>query len=211
MDPLYEKSGALTVRPACRGDLEVVLAIRNHAIEHSTALWTHTPHSPAEGAAWLAAHLRRGSAFVAEADGEVAGFAVYGPWRELEGYRHTVENSIYVREDRQGRGIGAALMRMLISSARRAGYHVMIADIEAGNTASIRLHDRLGFHHAGTVREVGTKFGRWLDLTIMRLPLAESAGRGADRARASGSGGPVAALDGATLTGNAACQGSREP
>jgi L-amino acid N-acyltransferase len=177
MNPLYEKSDALTVRPARHGDAEAVLGIRNHAIAHSTALWTHLPHSPAEGAAWLAAHLRRGSAFVAEADGQVAGFAVYGPWRELDGYRHTVENSVYVREDLQGRGIGAALMRTVISAARRAGYHVMIADIEAGNTASIRLHERLGFHHAGTVREVGAKFGRWLDLTIMRLPLATPVSR----------------------------------
>lgn len=102
----------------------------------------------------------------------MAGFAVYGPWRELDGYRHTVEDSVYVREDRQGLGIGSALLTALIASAREAGRHVMIAGIEAGNSGSIRLHERFGFHHAGTVREVGTKFGRWLDLTIMRLPLS---------------------------------------
>ncbi|WP_461064250.1 GNAT family N-acetyltransferase [Streptomyces pseudoechinosporeus] len=172
MIPIYEKSGRVKVRPAHLDDTEAVISIRNHAIEHSTALWTQTPQSPTEGVAWLAAHLDRGSAFVAETEGEVAGYAVYGPWREeLDGYGHTVENSVYVREGCHGLGIGSALMTALISSARQAGHHVMIADIEAGNTASIRLHERFGFRHVGTVPEVGTKFGRWLDLTIMSLPL----------------------------------------
>ncbi|MFE4966222.1 GNAT family N-acetyltransferase [Streptomyces sp. NPDC056660] len=172
MNPIYERDGTVTIRPARPDDTEAVRAIRNHAIEHSTALWTETPQSPAEGAAWLAVHLARGSAFVAEVAGEVAGFAVYGPWRELDGYRHTVEDSVYVREDRHGLGIGSALLGALITAARAAGHHVVIAGIEAENTASVRLHQRFGFEHAGTVREVGTKFGRWLDLTLMRLPLA---------------------------------------
>ncbi|MEV6762663.1 N-acetyltransferase family protein [Streptomyces sp. NPDC051105] len=172
MNPIYERDGTVTIRPARPGDTEAVRAIRNHAIEHSTALWTETPQSPVEGAAWLAAHLARGSAFVADVGGEVAGFAVYGPWRELDGYRHTVEDSVYVREDRHGLGIGSALLGALLTAARAAGHHVVIAGIEAENTASVRLHRRFGFEHAGTVREVGTKFGRWLDLTLMRLPLA---------------------------------------
>ncbi|MFE6038385.1 GNAT family N-acetyltransferase [Streptomyces sp. NPDC056452] len=175
MNPIYEMTRAAVVRPANSGDAEAVLAIRNHAIEHSTALWTQTPQSPAEGAAWLAVHLERGSAVVAEVDGEVAGFAVYGQWRELDGFLHTVEDSVYVREGRHGLGVGTALMTALIASARDAGHRVMIADIEAGNTASIRLHERFGFQHVGTVREAGIKFGRWLDLTIMRLPLSPAA------------------------------------
>lgn len=162
----------MAVRPARPGDGEAIRAIRNHAVEHSTALWTQTPQSPAEAVSWLAAHLERGSAFVAEADGEVAGFAVYGPWRALDGYRHTVEDSVYVREGRHGLGIGSALLDALIDAAREAGHHVMIAGIEAGNASSVRLHERFGFQHVGTVPEVGTKFGRWLDLTLMRLPLS---------------------------------------
>lgn len=172
MNLIYERSQAVAVRPARPGDAEAIRAIRNHAIEHSTALWTQTQQSPTEGAVWLAAHLKRGSALVAETEGEVAGFAVYGPWRKLDGYRHSVEDSVYVREDRHGLGIGSALLAALIASAREAGHHVVIADIEAENTASIRLHERFGFHHVGTVPEVGTKFGRWLDLTIMQLRLA---------------------------------------
>ncbi|MGI5472782.1 N-acetyltransferase family protein [Streptomyces sp. CA-132043] len=181
MDPIYENGVALAeagaapdavrVRAARPDDLAAVLAIRNDAVATSTALWTETPQTPAEGAAWFAAYLEKDAAFVAEYAGEVVGFAVYCPWRALEGYRHSAENSVYVRGDRHGLGIGTELLTVLIDGARQAGYHVMIADIEAGNTASIRLHERFGFETVGTVREVGTKFGRWLDLTIMRLPL----------------------------------------
>ncbi|MGY6022033.1 N-acetyltransferase family protein [Streptomyces spinosirectus] len=171
MNPIYERSRTVTVRPAQSADVEVIRAIRNHAVEHSTALWTQALQSAEEAVGWLAAHLERGSAFVAETDGEVAGFAVYGPWRALDGYRHTVEDSVYVREGRHGLGIGSALLAALIDSAREAGHHVVIAGIEAENAASIRLHERFGFEHVGTVCEVGTKFGRWLDLTLMRLSL----------------------------------------
>ncbi|MET9129043.1 GNAT family N-acetyltransferase [Streptomyces antibioticus] len=181
MNPIYERprdgrkagtvKATVTVRPARAEDGAAVLAIRNHAIEHSTALWTETPQTPAEGALWLAAHLERGSAFVAEAGGEVVGFAVYGPWRQYDGYRHTVENSVYVREGRHGLGVGSALMAVLVGAAREAGHHVMIAGIESGNEASARLHERFGFRVVGVIPEVGTKFGRWLDLTLMRLAL----------------------------------------
>ncbi|MGW7255266.1 N-acetyltransferase family protein [Streptomyces sp. NPDC054834] len=115
--------------------MDVIRAIRNHAIEHSTVLWTQTPQPPAEGAAWLAVHLERGPAFVAEVEGEAVGLVVYGPWRELDGYRHTVEDSVHVREGRHGLGVGSALRGALIASAREAGHHVVIAGIEAANTA----------------------------------------------------------------------------
>ncbi len=161
----------MKVRPAHPADLDAVLAIRNHAIEHGTALWTDTPQTRDEGVAWLGAHLERGSAYVADSAGEVVGFGVYGPWKDYSGFRHTVENSVYVAEGHHGRGIGSDLLGTLVTSASAAGLHVMIAGIEARNTASVRLHERHGFEHAGTVREVGTKFGRWLDLTLMRRQL----------------------------------------
>ncbi|WP_306317387.1 MULTISPECIES: GNAT family N-acetyltransferase [unclassified Streptomyces] len=173
MNPRYEtRAPAVKVRPAHEDDLDAVLAIRNHAIEHGTALWTDTPQSREEGAAWLGAHVERGAAYVAELGGEVVGFGVYGPWKAYSGFRHTVENSVYVGEGHHGGGIGSALLGTLVESATDAGLHVMIAGIEAGNAASIRLHERHGFEHAGTVREVGTKFGRWLDLTLMRRQLS---------------------------------------
>lgn len=162
----------MMVRPARAGDAEAIRAIRNRAIEETAALWTTTPQSADEAAAWLGAHLARRSAFVAEAAGEVVGFALYEPWRSYEGYRHTVGDSVYVRPDAHARGIGSALLAAVIDAARQAGHRVVIADIEAGNAASIRLHERFGFQRIGTVNEAGTKFGRWLDLTIMQLNLA---------------------------------------
>mgnify|MGYP004727013515 CR=1 FL=1 len=104
---------------------------------------------------------------------QVIGYATYGDWRPWDGYRFTVEHSVYVHPDAQGQGVGKHLMQQLITSARKQGKHVMVAGIESGNTGSIILHQKLGFTESGTLREVGTKFGRWLDLTFMQLKLGE--------------------------------------
>jgi phosphinothricin acetyltransferase len=153
-------------------DLPQILVIHNHAIEQSTAIWTDTLATLAERRHWLDQHRMAGQLAIVAAEGdEVLGYATYGPWRAKEGYRFTVENSVYVRDDRTGQGLGRALMLALISAAKDAGFHVMIAAIESGNHGSIRLHERLGFADAGTIRGVGYKFDRWLDLTHMRLEL----------------------------------------
>jgi L-amino acid N-acyltransferase YncA len=165
MPPLYK------IRPAQPGDAAALRAIRNDVIEHSTAMWTTHLLSPAEGRAWLADNLTRRSAYVAEADSTVIGYANWAPWRPKDGYRHTVEDSVYLTSGHQGRGLGGELLAALVAAARDAGAHVMMASIEASNTPSITLHQRAGFELVGTAREVGSKFGRWLDLTMMRLPL----------------------------------------
>jgi phosphinothricin acetyltransferase len=108
---------------------------------------------------------------VAEVEGAVAGYASYGPWRAFDGYRLTVEHSVYVDGAFRGKGLARALMTALIERARDAGLHVMIAAIEAENRPSIALHESLGFGNAHTLRQVGQKFGRWLDLTFMDLHL----------------------------------------
>jgi phosphinothricin acetyltransferase len=165
MNPLYK------IRLAEPGDSEALRAIRNDVIEHSTAMWTTHLLSPDDSRAWLADNLARRSAYVAEADGQVAGFANWSPWRPKDGYRHTVEDSVYVVDGHQGHGLGANLLRAIIAGATESGAHAMMASIEATNTRSVALHERLGFELVGTAREVGTKFGRWLDLTMMRRPL----------------------------------------
>ena len=165
MHPLYK------IRLAGATDAEVIRAIRNDVIEHSTAMWTTEPVSPGDGRAWLAENLARRSAYVAEADGQVIGYANWAPWRPKDGYRHTVEDSVYLTEVHQGHGLGADLLKTLIAGAGDSGAHVMMACIESSNTRSVALHQRLGFELVGTAREVGTKYGRWLDLTMMRLPL----------------------------------------
>ena len=104
-------------------------------------------------------------------DGSVLGYASFGDWRAFDGYRHTVEHSVYVRLDARGRGIGEALMHALIARARAIGKHAMVAGIEAGNTTSIRLHKKLGFAEVGLLPQVGMKFGKWLDLAFLQLVL----------------------------------------
>jgi L-amino acid N-acyltransferase len=165
MTPLYR------IRLAEHADAEPIRAIRNDVIEHSTAMWTTQLLTAEDGRAWLDGNLARRSAYVAEAGGQVIGFANWAPWRPKDGYRHTVEDSVYVTGGHQGRGLGADLLRAVIAGAAGAGAHVMMASIEAANTRSVDLHQRLGFEVVGTAREVGTKFGRWLDLTMMRRPL----------------------------------------
>lgn len=165
MLPLYK------IRPAAAEDAEAIRAIRNDVIERSTAMWTTHLLTPEDGRAWLEQNLVRRSAYVAEASGDVIGFANWAPWRPKDGYRHTVEDSVYLIAGHQGRGIGAELLRTLIEGASESGAHVMMASIEATNGPSVALHARQGFEVVGTAREVGRKFGRWLDLTMMRLAL----------------------------------------
>lgn len=153
--------------------IEGITAIYNDAVEHSTAIWNETTVDTANRSAWLADRQRLGYPVLVavDADDSVLGYASFGDWRAWDGYRHTVEHSIYVRGDQRGNGLGKHLLQALIERARDIGKHVMVAGIEAGNLASIRLHEKLGFEHAGTLREVGVKFGTWLDLTFLQLKL----------------------------------------
>lgn len=162
----------MELRPANHGDLDAILAIYNDAILNSTALWTDTPVDRADRETWLTHREALGHpVFVAEVDGVVIGYGSYGPWQSRFGYRYTVEDTIYISSGLHGQGIGRALLTALVEHARAAGLHIMIADIDSGNTASIALHEKLGFEQVGVVREAGIKYGGWLDLTIMRLAL----------------------------------------
>lgn len=165
----------MTIRDAHAGDAGAIAAIYNDAVEHTTAIWNETVVDAENRRAWLTDRQAAGFPVLVAVDGAgaVIGYASYGPWRAFDGYRHTVEHSVYVRGDQRGRGVGERLLRALIDRAQGSGVHVLVAGIEAGNAASIRLHERLGFDDAGTLREVGTKFGRWLDLTFLQLTLAE--------------------------------------
>lgn len=167
---------ATLVRDARIGDLPAILEIHNRAIAETTAIWDDEPIDLADRQAWFDNRTAHGRPIVvAEVDGELAGYASYGPWRPKSGYRHTAENSIYIADHFQRRGIGAALLAELIERARTAGdIHAMIAVIESRNTASIALHERFGFRTVGQLPEVGRKFGRWMDLTLMQLTLEMS-------------------------------------
>jgi phosphinothricin acetyltransferase len=163
---------AVHLRDAESADLDTITEIHNHAVVHTTAIWNEDAVDRADRAAWLADRTARGYPVIVAADETgVVGYASYAQWRPHSGYRHTVEHSVYVRGDQRGRGIGKLLMTALIERARADGMHVMIGGIESGNAASIALHERLGFREVGRMPQVGAKFGRWLDLSMLQLML----------------------------------------
>lgn len=162
-----------TLRDAEPRDAEAIADIYNDAVRYTTAIWNETTVDAADRRDWMVARQAAGFPVIVavDADDRVLGYASFGSWRPHDGYRHTVEHSVYVRADRRGEGLGQSLMRALIERARTLGIHVMIAAVDAANTGSVRMHERLGFSSVGTAREVGTKFGRWLDLTFLQLTL----------------------------------------
>lgn len=170
----------MILRDAAEADLEAIGAILNHEIEHGTASWTETPKSAADMARWFAERRAKGfPVIVAEEGGEVLGYASYGPFRAGEGYRDTVEHSVYVARRARGRGIGRLLMERLIARATAQGLHRMVGGVSADQAASLALHLRLGFESQGRLGEVGLKRGRRLDLVLMVLALDRAdAGRG---------------------------------
>lgn len=162
--------GLYTIRPAVTADMPAVTAIFNDAVCHSLAIWQENTVDVAERCRWLAARATAGfPVLVAEdAHGRVLGYASYGAFRAYPGFRHTVEHSVYVAPDARGQSIGSALLQALMTDAQAHGVRIMVAAIEAGNTASVRLHEKLGFAHTGLMPNVGHKFGQWLDLCLMQ-------------------------------------------
>lgn len=164
----------MQIRDATEADLPGILAIYNDAVQNTTASFTETQVDLSERRAWLAARRSQGYPVVAASqDDELLGYGTLGEFRAWPGYRHTVEHSLYVRREQRRRGVGAKLLEELVARARALDKHVMIAGIDAGNTASLQLHARYHFHEVGRLPQVGTKFGRWLDLVFMQRILDE--------------------------------------
>lgn len=151
-----------------------ILLILNEAIANSTALYDYQPRSAASMRDWFQAKTAGGYPVLGlESDsGELLGFASYGVFRAWPAYKYTVEHSVYVHHAHRGRGLGEQLMRELITCAEAQGMHVLVGGIDATNRGSIALHTKLGFKHAGTIKQAGFKFGRWLDLAFYQLTLA---------------------------------------
>jgi phosphinothricin acetyltransferase len=151
-------------------ELPGILAIYNEVIEHSTAIYALAPTTLAERRTWLETRVGSGYPVLAAIErDEVLGFASFGDWRGTwPGYRYTVEHTVHVRSDARGRGLGRQLVEALFPLALALGKHVMIGGIDASNVRSIRFHERLGFERVAHFREVGHKFGRWLDLVFVQ-------------------------------------------
>ena len=164
----------IAVRDATPEDIPEVLAIYNQVMATSTALYREEPATLEAHQAWFRARTAAGYPVLVATDAAgVAGFASFGDFRPWPGYRFTVEHSVHVRADRRGAGVGGALMQPLIARAAALGKHVMIAGVDAVNVASLRFHQRLGFVPVAHFREVGFKFGRWLDLMFLQRFLGD--------------------------------------
>ena len=150
-------------------DLPGLLAIYNDVIANSTAVYTDTPVTLDDRRQWWQTRVASGYPVLLASDSSgVLGFSTFGDFRAWPGYRYTVEHTVHVRADCRGRGIGRQLLLALFPRAELLGKHIMIAGVDAANEASIRFHERLGFERAGVLREVGSKFGRWLDLVFLQ-------------------------------------------
>ncbi|WP_310620013.1 GNAT family N-acetyltransferase [Flexibacterium corallicola] len=163
----------MKIRSATENDIPSILELHNESIKTLTAIWTDTLENIEERILWL--HKQQEQKFpvlIAEDEGgKFLGYASYGPYRAKSGYSLTAEHSVYVSEQARGRGAGAFLLEAIIKCARENGFHVLVAAIDSENEVSVNLHRKFGFKVTGILPEVGYKFGRWLDLTLMTLTL----------------------------------------
>jgi L-amino acid N-acyltransferase len=158
----------MLLRLATPDDAAAIRDLYNVEVETSTATFDLVVRSLDEQRAWLAARSGAFSAVVAVEGTEVIGFASLSPYKERAAYRTTVEDSIYIRRDHQGRGVGRTLLTHMVDVAAASGFHTVMARIEASGTASRALHGACGFELVGVEREVGRKFNRWLDVAVMQ-------------------------------------------
>jgi phosphinothricin acetyltransferase len=160
----------VALRLAELSDAEEIRTIYNHEVVHTAATFDLVPRSLPDQVAWLTARSGAFSAVVAvdDATDEVVGFGALSPYKERAAYRTSVEDSVYVRRDRNGEGIGSLLLRELLSVAATSGFHAVFARINATGEASIALHQKWGFELVGVEKEVGRKFNRWHDVALLQ-------------------------------------------
>ena len=163
------------IRPATLADLPAILAIYNDAVINTTASYDYEPATLDQRTRWFEAHQQAGlPVLVAEgAAGQVVGWGSLSHFRDRIGYQYTVEHSVYVAADQRRQGIGRALLLALIDSARGLGKHVLLGGLDADNEASLNLHLALGFEQVARFKQVGYKFGRWLDVIFLERMLTD--------------------------------------
>jgi L-amino acid N-acyltransferase len=170
MEPSRE-SASVVVRPAKEQDLEAINEVYNYYVPRSTCTYQEEPE-PIEGRRrWFAHHGPEHPVVVAELGGRIVGWGCLSSYHQRSAYRRTVENSVYVHHEHHRQGIGALILGDLVARARTLGHRTIIAGIDAEQAASVALHARHGFEQVGLLRQVGFKFGRWLDVVYMELLL----------------------------------------
>jgi phosphinothricin acetyltransferase len=162
---------SFSVRPAREDDMRAVLAIYNYEVDHGVATFDTEPRTLEEQLAWLAEHSVPYCAVVADDGSEVVGFGCLSRYHSRPAYGLTVEDTVYVHQERRREGIGRLLLASLLDEGRVRGFHTVLGRITGENLPSLELHARLGFVEAGVERQVGRKFGRWLDVVTMQIIL----------------------------------------
>jgi L-amino acid N-acyltransferase YncA len=172
-NPVASTSREVVIRDSRDDDLAAITAIYGHHVRHGSASFETEAPTVEEMRRGRAELIARGYPYLVAEDGTgIAGYAYAGPYRPRPAYRDTVENSVYLRPDAIGRGIGRLLLEVLIGDCESRGYRQMIAIVgDSGNMASIRLHERAGFELIGVLRSVGFKHGRWLDTVLLQRAL----------------------------------------
>ena len=155
------------VRSATVEDAPAVLEIYNHEVLTSTVTFDLVPRTLAEQESWITDRSGAHVVLVVEDEGEVVGFGALSQYRERAGYATTVEDSVYVHEHHRGKGVGRLLLAELVERATAHGFHALMAKVVGDHQASINLHAAAGFEVVGHEREVGRKFGRWLDVVLL--------------------------------------------
>jgi L-amino acid N-acyltransferase len=157
----------ITIRLAAPADLVAINDIYNHYVHHSTCTYQEAPEPIESRRAWFERHGETHPVTVATIDGSIVGWGSLSPYHARSAYRFTVENSVYVHHGLHRRGIGSLILKDLIDRARALGHRAIIAGVDAEQTTSVALHAKFGFEQAGRLKQVGFKFGRWLDVIYM--------------------------------------------
>jgi L-amino acid N-acyltransferase len=161
----------INIREAAQTDLLSINDIYNHYVLHSTCTYQTEPSTLEERSQWFTEHSSPWVVTVVEAEGKVVGWGSLSRFHPRAGYAKTVENSVYLHPDWQGRGLGTLVLKDLIVRAKKNGLHTIVALISADQAPSLKLHEKLGFVRAGEIKEVGNKFGRWLNVAHLQLML----------------------------------------
>jgi len=162
----------IIIRNATENDLQSMLDIYNEIIMNTTAVFQYDPHTLEQRKEWFAQKKKENyPVFIAEENSMVVGFSTFGQFRNWQAYKYSVENSVYIKADQRGKGIGKLLLQPLIDAAKEMQLHTIIASIVSDNEASIALHTQFGFVEVAHFKEVGYKFDKWLDLKFLQLML----------------------------------------
>jgi L-amino acid N-acyltransferase YncA len=167
----YPTMPTIEIRLAVESDAAAINDIYNHYVLHSTSTYQEQIETLESRMEWLTRHGNQHTVLVATSGGRVVGWAAISPFHRRSALRYTVENAVYVHPQHSRQGIGRQLMGALIAAAKEAGHHCIVAVIDSRQEPSIALHRSLGFVEAGRLREVGLKFGDWLDLVYMQKTL----------------------------------------